>query len=139
MRILLKQHEFRLDAYVKDVSFAARALQLAAEDGAGAVGPRLVIDVKIPGNPGDILAPGEDGERAEIGDAHDVGIVRSLIQIARREARKARAVARHLIQVRGGNEFGFGRTAELHERAKEVVDTLVFDEGFDLIEHDFFL
>jgi hypothetical protein len=63
-----------------------------------AVRPLLALDRHIAGKTSEIRLPRNGGVRREVGDRRDVGIGRNLADLARREAREARAVLQQSVE-----------------------------------------
>src|SRR5438876_6019522 len=117
-----QEHELRLDSHIHHVPLLPRPLQLLPEDVPRAIRPLLAVDKDIARDPGRVLPPGEDGQRVEVRDAGDVGVVGALADLAGSEAGEAATVPGHVLQVGRGDELGLRSAAHLHEGAEEELD-----------------
>src|SRR5712692_7431983 len=127
-RVLLKQKKLRLDAGLQDIALLACPLQLALENSARAIGPRLAVDVDVRPYPGHVLAPRKLHQAGVVGHGDEVRIVRALAAVADREARKASAPFGHILEVPRRHELGLRHASHLDKRAEEKLDAPVLNE-----------
>ena len=109
--LLLEQHELRFHAHMEDVTLLTKAFELASQNRAGTIGPRLSVHVQVAGHPGDGFAPRQYRQGTEIGNAHHVGVLRTLVEVAGGKARESCALLLHLFRVGCGHHLGFWRPA----------------------------
>ena len=96
---------------MEDIPFLTNAFELASQNRAGTIWPRLSIHVQIAGHPGDIFAPRQYRQRTEIGNAHHIGVLRTLVEVARGKACESCALTLHFFRVGCGHNLGFWRPA----------------------------
>src|SRR5215471_8676073 len=70
--IFLEEHELRFDPDVDDVTLLSSQLKLVHQHRAGTQWPRLAFNVQISSNPGCVLAPRQNSQRAEVGNTADI-------------------------------------------------------------------
>ena len=99
-----------------------KAFELASQNRARTIGPRLAIHIEIARDPGDIFLPRQDGQRTKIRNAHHIWVMRALVELAGGKASEARALPLHLFHVGRGHHFRLGRSTQLDEGAEEELD-----------------
>ena len=83
--ILFEEHETRLDSDVENVPPLPQDFEAVRKNGPWTVAPG-VVHVQVAGHPGDVPSPGQDSQRFEVGDAHDIRILRALGSDRRRQS-----------------------------------------------------
>ena len=110
-----------------------RALELAAQDRARAVGPLLALHVHVAGQARHVRPPGQRRERANVGHRGEVGVVGLLADVAGGEAGEAGAVLEQAVEVGGGNELRVRLAVHVHELREQELDVVFADVALHVL------
>ena len=108
--------------------------ELAAQDRARAVRPRLAVDVEVAGEARDLRLPRQHREARRVGHRDEVGVVGPLAHGARRVAGESRAVGEQVVEVRGGDELGARLAVHVDELREQELHVVLSDVGADLVD-----
>ncbi len=123
-----QQEVLELRADLQLVAELRRACDGGPQDRARAVRPGLALDGDVACESRDVRPPGEDRQARRIGDRDYVGIVRSLTDVPRREAREARAVVEQVVEVVRRHELRIGLAVHVDELGEQELDATVLDD-----------
>jgi hypothetical protein len=121
-----------LDPDLEVVAQILRARELVAQDGAGAVRPRLALHRDVAGEAGDFRLPRQVGQGAHVGHGCDVGVVRALPDVARREPGEARAVVEQPFEMSDRDQLGARLAVHVDELGEHEFHAPLLELGAEL-------
>ncbi len=133
--VLALAHEevLQLAAHLERVAQLGGARELVAQDRARAERPRLALDCDVAGEARDLRLPRQVGQRRRVRHRRDVGIVRSLADVAGREARESGAVGEQPVQVRHRHQLGVRLAVHVDELGEDELDAAFVELGAELV------
>ncbi len=127
------QEVLELTADLELESGLARAIDLAAQNRARAVGPRLTLDRGVAREPADLRPPGELDERPDVRDRDQVGVVGRLADVPRREPREPRPVGEQAFELLRGNQLRAGLRVHVDELGEEELNPILGYRSPDVV------
>ncbi len=121
-----------LDAHVEDVAFLAEVRQRVLQGRAGAIGPRLAVDMDIAGEAGHAPLPGDQRVRGKIGHGQHVVVVGALAHPPYGRPREAGPAFNQVVEVLGRNALAPGGAVDVHVLGEDVVHLVRLQAPADL-------
>ena len=115
------------------VAELARAVELAAQDRARAVGPLLALHVHVAGEPRHAGLPRQRGEAPHVGHGGEVGVVRELADRAGGEPGEAGALLHQAVEQARRHKLRVRLPVHVHELREQELDVVLMDVALDVL------
>ncbi len=110
-----------------------RAVELAPQDRARAVGPLLALHVNVAGEPRHAGLPRQRREAAHVGHGREVRVVRELADRAGGEPGEAGAVLHQPVEQARRHELRVRLPVHVHELREQELDVVLIDVALDVL------